>query len=400
MAMPPLPDFRSSDFLLSHMRQIMDFYYPICLNQDDGGYYNEYRDDGFITDRHGQHIVSTTRFIFNFALAADLLGRPEFRAAAEHGLIYLSAVHRDKDHGGYFWVMDGKSPRDATKHCYGHAFVLLAYATGVKAGLPGTRDLLEETYALLEERFWEPRHQLYKDEISRDWRTVSPYRGQNANMHMTEAMLAAYEATGDVKYLDRAETLARRICVELPAQAQGVVWEHYAQDWTVDWDYNKADPKHLFRPYGYLPGHMTEWTKLLMVLERHRKQEWILPTAILLYETAMAKSADLEYGGMHYTYGPDDRLYDLDKYHWVHCETLAAAAALAQRTGRERYWQDYDRLWAYGWRHFIDHDHGCWYRILSPDGRKQSDIKSPMGKTDYHPFGACYEILRVTGAIT
>lgn len=398
--MEPLPDFRSPDFLLAHMREIMDFYFPICLNHEDGGYYNEYRDDGFITDRVNQHIVSTTRFIFNFSLASGIFSRADFKAAAVHGLNYLSGVHRDPEYGGYFWTMTRRNPSDATKHCYGHAFVLLAYAMGLKAGIAGMREKVEATYALLEERFWEDEHQLYKDEISRDWRTVSPYRGQNANMHMTEAMLAAFEATNDVKYLDRAETLARRICVELPRRAQGVVWEHYDQNWSVDWDYNKDNPRHLFRPYGYQPGHMTEWTKLLMVLERHRRKDWMLPAAVHLYETALANSADIAYGGLHYSYGPDGGLYDLDKYHWVQCETLAATAALAVRTGKERYWQDYDRLWAYSWRHFIDHEHGCWYRILAPDGRKLSDIKSPAGKTDYHSFGACYEVLRILGALS
>jgi mannose/cellobiose epimerase-like protein (N-acyl-D-glucosamine 2-epimerase family) len=29
------------------------------------------------------------------------------------------------------------------------------------------------------------------------WGDLSAYRGQNANMHMTEAMLVAFEATGD-----------------------------------------------------------------------------------------------------------------------------------------------------------------------------------------------------------
>lgn len=395
--MEPLPDFRSKQFLLAHMREIMDFYYPICLNLAEGGYYNEYRDDGFITDRKTQHIVSTTRFIFNFSVAADILGRIDYLDAAAHGVKFLDEAHRDPEHGGYFWVLDGRKPSDDTKHCYGHAFVLLAYASALKAGIPGMREKVEETWDLLERRFWEPDQQLYKDEISRDWRTVSPYRGQNANMHMTEAMLAAYEATGDETFLDRAETLARRICVELAGTAQGVVWEHYGEDWSVDWDYNKDDPKHLFRPYGYLPGHMTEWTKLLLILERRRPRDWILPQAILLYKTALANSADLEFGGMHYSYGPDGKLHDLDKYHWVHCETVAAAAGLAMRTGEERYWQDYDRLWRYSWRNLVDREHGCWFRILSPDGVKQSDIKSPPGKTDYHPFGACYEILRVLG---
>ena len=158
------------------------------------------------------------------------------------------------------------------------------------------------------------------------------------------------------------------------------MWEHYTPEWKVDWDYNRDDPKHLFRPYGYLPGHMTEWAKLLLVLERHRPKDWMLPCAVHHYATAIANSADLKFGGMHYSYGSGGRLYDLDKYHWVHCETIAAAAALAARTGQERYWQDYDRLWSYSWRHLIDRERGCWYRVASPDGRKYDDLKSSAGE--------------------
>ncbi len=210
-------------------------------------------------------------------------------------------------------------------------------------------------------------------------------------------MIAAFEATGDARFLDRAETLAQRICVELAAQAGGMIWEHYDKRWQVDWDYNKNDPKHMFRPFGFLPGHLTEWTKLLLILERYRKKDWMLKRAVELYDAALARSPDLEHGGMHYTFGPDGKLYDVDKYHWVHCETIAAAACLAMRTGNERYWQDYDRLWAYSWRHLVDRERGCWYRITRPDGSRYDDLKSPPAKTDYHPFGAVWEVLRVTG---
>jgi mannose/cellobiose epimerase-like protein (N-acyl-D-glucosamine 2-epimerase family) len=41
----------------------------------------------------------------------------------------------------------------------------------------------------------------------------------------------------------------------------------------------------------------------------------------------------------------------------------------------------------------VDHRHGAWYRILTPDNRKISDEKSPAGKTDYHTMGACHEVL-------
>ena len=83
--MDQFPDFLSPDFLTSHMREIMAFYHPRCLNTEDGGYYNEYRDDGFILDRKTQHIVSTTRFIFNYATAAVIFDRPDYAEAAAHG---------------------------------------------------------------------------------------------------------------------------------------------------------------------------------------------------------------------------------------------------------------------------------------------------------------------------
>ena len=46
----------------------------------------------------------------------------------------------------------------------------------------------------------------------------------------------------------------------------------------------------------------------------------------------------------------------------------------------------------------IDHEHGAWYRILSPGNARLSDEKSPAGKTDYHTMGACYDVLRGLGA--
>jgi mannose/cellobiose epimerase-like protein (N-acyl-D-glucosamine 2-epimerase family) len=393
----PLPDFRSPEFLLGHVRQITDFYHPACVDRERGGFFNEFRDDGRITDRETRHLVSTTRFIVNYAIAADLLGREEYREACAHGVRFLTEAHADREHGGYHWVLDGREPRDSAKHCYGHAFVLLAFAAAAKAGVAGVSARVAETWDLLEWRFFEPEAGLYADEASPDWSVLRPYRGQNANMHMCEAMLAAFEATGAARYLDRAELLARRICAELAGGARELVWEHYHTDWSIDWDYNKDDPKNLFRPYGHLPGHFTEWAKLLLVLERYRPADWLLPRARHLYETALARSADLENGGLHYSFGPDGTLHDLDKYHWVHCETIAAAAALAVRTGEERFWQDYDRLWAYSWRHLVDVERGGWYRVLAPDGRRYDDLKSPPAKTDYHALGAAYEILRVLG---
>lgn len=180
--------------------------------------------------------------------------------------------------------------------------------------------------------------------------------------------------------------------MEQAALAGGLVWEHYDENWSIDWDYNRDNPRHLFRPWGFQPGHQTEWAKLLLILERHRKEDWMLPTAEALFTRALDTAWDEEHGGICYGFDPDGNICDDDKYFWVQAESFAAAALLALRTGKVEYWDWYERIWAYSWAHMVDSEHGAWYRILDRENRKYDDLKSPAGKTDYHTMGACYEV--------
>jgi mannose/cellobiose epimerase-like protein (N-acyl-D-glucosamine 2-epimerase family) len=386
-----MPDFRSAEFLREHIAQTMAFYHPRAIDPA-GGFFHYFRDDGSVYDRSHRHLVSSTRFVFNYAMAAREFGSAEYLEAARWGLRYLREVHRDPASGGYAWTIRDGVAEDRTNHCYGVAFVLLAYSTALKAGIEEARAWIDETWELLELRFWEAEANLYRDEASADW-VFGPYRGQNANMHMCEAMLAAYEATGQARYLDRALLLARRMTVEQAALADGLVWEHYSEDWKIDWDYNRDNPRHLFRPWGFQPGHQTEWSKLLMILHRHTGEAWLVPTARSLFDRAARASWDDVNGGLFYGFAPDGRICDDDKYFWVQAESLAAAGRLAQATGDQAYWDWYDKLWAYSWEHMVDHRYGAWFRILTRDNRAYSDEKSPAGKTDYHTMGACYDVL-------
>ena len=399
---PPFPDFRSPAMLRAHIAQCMAFYHPRCIDPN-GGFYHFFKDDGTVYDHSTRHLVSSTRFMFTYAMAARHTGEAAYHAQVRHGLAFLREVHRDPATGGYAWQLawrDGrKTVLDADNHCYGLAFVLLAYAHGLMAGVSEARAWLDETFALMERHFWEPAHGLYADQASADWSVRDPYRGQNANMHACEALIAAYEATGHQPFLHRAETLAANITVRQAGRAGGMIWEHYQQDWSADWQYNLHDKANLFRPWGYQPGHFTEWAKLLLQLERHgpalqNSPEWLLPQAEVLFASAMHHAWDKQHDGICYGFAPDGTVCDGDKYFWVQAESLAAAALLAARTGKQRYWDCYRALWEYSWTHFIDHRHGAWYRILSRDNRKYSDEKSPAGKVDYHTMGACYEVLR------
>jgi mannose/cellobiose epimerase-like protein (N-acyl-D-glucosamine 2-epimerase family) len=411
--MKPLPpDFRSPEFLRAHILHTMAFYDGRCIDPS-GGFFHYFKDDGSVYDRTTRHLVSSTRFVLTHAWAARYFAEheraPAWRDAARHGLDFVRDVHRDPATGGYAWMLrweEGgyKTVLDATNHCYGLAFVLLAHAHALLAGIEEARTGIEETFELMEQRFWEPQHRLYADEATPDW-TLSPYRGQNANMHACEAMLAAFEATGNQRYLERAATLATSVTEHLAEKANGLIWEHYHADWTPDWDYNRHDNSNIFRPWGFQTGHLTEWAKLLLTLERarpdHPHNEDLVHRARSLFACGVDHGWDRQHEGLAYGFAHDETpghegrfvQCDAHKYFWVQAETFAAAALLAERTIEGGYWDWYDRVWAYAWEHFVDHEHGAWYRILSPDNRKLTDEKSPAGKVDYHTMGACYEVL-------
>ena len=387
------PRYRQQSFLNEHIRSILRFYDPVCVD-DAGGFFHFFRDDGSVYDEHTRHLVSSCRFVFNYAEAARLSGSTEYLQHARHGLDYLANHHYNSLTGGYRWLVAKNQTLDGTNHAYGLAFVLLAYAVACRAGIEQARQAIEDVYQLMERHFWDAEFELYRDEISEDFSSLSPYRGQNANMHACEALLTAYHVTDDEKFLQRARTLAINITRRQTRESNGLIWEHYDERWNIDWDYNRDNPKHLFRPWGFQPGHQTEWAKLLLILNKAIDEDWTVTVASQLFDRALEHAWDAEHGGICYGFDPSGQICDGDKYFWVQAESFAAAARLAVATGDEKYWHWYDRIWDYCWNHMIDHQYGAWYRILTRDNQRYDDLKSPAGKTDYHTIGACIDVIQ------
>lgn len=383
-----MPNFRSSDFLLQHMQDTLDFYDANVVDPD-GGFRQNFYDDGRTFDDASKHLVSSCRLVFNYCLAYKLFGSSRYRELLAHGADYLRSAHWQPARGGYVWTISADGT-DETNHCYGLAFVVLAFSALLSRGDKAAENDLQNAWSIMEERFWQPDIGLYADECSADWSTLSDYRGQNANMHACEAAIFAYEATGEDKFIERACELAATVVVTQAGKADGLIWEHFKSDLSLDWDYNKDDPANLYRPWGFQPGHQTEWTKLLLLLHRHRPADWMQARAAELFDRAVDTAWDDEHGGLFYGFAPDGLICDDDKYFWVQAETMAAAALLAVATGRERYWDWYERIWGYCWQHFVDHEHRAWFRVLSSTNAKLSNKKSIAGaKCDYHNLSAC-----------
>ncbi|MFC7020793.1 MULTISPECIES: AGE family epimerase/isomerase [Haloarcula] len=388
--------YRDPDWLRQQIRDVLSFYYPSCVDIHYGGYTAQLDErDGHRYDGRTKHLVATARAVHNFSVGAMLDGPVWCRAAAEHGLTFLESGHWDETHEGYDWLLEGRETVDSTRHCYGHGFVMLAGARAHQAGIEGGQETLERAYDVVDERFWEPGHGLCADEASGDWSDLSPYRGLNANMHTCEALLAAYEATGEDRYLDRARTIASTVTRDLAEDDTGRLWEHFTEDWDPDMAYNRDDPAHQFRPWGYQPGHHAEWAKLLLVLHEHDPANWQVRRATELFDVAVETGWDDEHGGFYYTVdGDGDPVVD-DKYSWELTEAIGAAALLAQHD--DAYLEWYDRIWEHSMAHFVNPRHGNWYGRLTRAHERDDPNRGVAVEPGYHPLNNAWVAMGAFG---
>lgn len=331
-----------------------------------------------------QELHTTTRLVHSFALA-HAAGLPDCTDMIDAGMARLWSHHRDGRHGGYVWSTDAGGVADGTKLAYGHVFVLLAGASAKTAGHPDADRLIADVAEIIDRHFWDEPCGRLRDEYTRDWQPFSTYRGMNANMHGVEALLAAFEATGEPQHLARAGRILDFFVGEIAPAHGWHIPEHYDAHWRVDRAY-RGNP--MFRPPGTTPGHSFELGRLAL-------QHWDLSgrpddgapgRARTLIHTAL-DAAWLREGGFAYTLGDDHRVLIRDRYWWPVAEAIGAVAALQKLDPQEEDEAWYRRLWTFADASLIDHARGGWFPEIDDRGRPAS--RQFTGKPDiYHSLQA------------
>jgi mannose/cellobiose epimerase-like protein (N-acyl-D-glucosamine 2-epimerase family) len=206
-------------------------------------------------------------------------------------------------------------------------------------------------------------------------------------MHLTEALMAAFEATSDSTYLAMAGRIAELIIHRHAASNDWRLPEHFTANWEVDRNYS-GDP--VFRPSGTIPGHWLEWSRLLLQLWElgGRKTDWLLDAAKRLFRQAITEGWNQESGGFSYTLNWDGSPTSPLRIWWPHCEAIGAAAFLNAIDGDDIYESWYRRIWDFTAAHFIDRENGGWHPQLDASFMPTTDPF--FGKPDiYHALQAC-----------
>jgi mannose/cellobiose epimerase-like protein (N-acyl-D-glucosamine 2-epimerase family) len=329
------------------------------------------------------------RAVHCFAIAT-LLGRPGAADLVDHGMNYLWNHHRDRKNGGYFWSVNDDGPVDSNKQGYGHAFVLLAASSAKIIGHPLAERVLADITEILDTKFWEAKDGAIAEEFTAEWQPLDGgnYRGQNSNMHLTEALMAAFEATGEREYLTKAESIADLIIRRFAGSVGWRVAEHFDADWNLDKNYRH--PNEMFRPAGTTPGHWLEWARLILQLWAlgRKTRDWMPDAATGLFSQSFALGWDLDKGGFFYTLDWDDRPTKRNKLWWPACEGAAAAHFLNEHRPSDFHEQSYRKIWNFIEAAVIDHKNGGWHEELTEDLRPSHDLFPGKGDI-YHALQAC-----------
>lgn len=306
--------------------------------------------DGRHQPDHGLELWINGRF--THVMACEVArGNDDARPLLDLGMKALCTSLRDPVHDGWFAaVATGENPADldadgharpfteadTIKQAYSHAFVILAATSALQAGHPDARALFDDAMALFDRYWWDPEVGRARESYPRDWSTSEDYRGINANMHTTECLLASYDATGEVVYLERALGILRFAMTG--AAANGLrIHEHYTADWRPDTDYNRDRPADPFRPWGATVGHAFEWARLALQagIVAHRAslvdlassdRDWLIDTPLGLIAQGEADGWARD-GAPGFVYTTDFTGAPIthERMHWVVCEAINAA---------------------------------------------------------------------------
>lgn len=201
--------------------------------------------------------------------------------------------HRaDSQPGWVFSIGTDNRPANTKRDLYAHAFILFAYGWAIRyAKRPKDRDMARCIADEIDLIFTADNGG-YLDAIPDEGRQ----RSQNPHMHLLEAYLVVFEATGDSFYLDKAQKLVELARAHLIDTRSGLLLEFFAPDWSP------------LAPRGanqVQAGHLFEWSWLLRDFGRlagmtqngsDAEAGWRSLTALHLFRAGFAHGCDPERG--------------------------------------------------------------------------------------------------------
>lgn len=392
---------------------VLEFWYPRCLDEEHGGYILGYDADGNFDGNDEKMIVTQSRMVWLFARLARAGYDEKYLDAARHGYEFLTGPMADEEFGGYYWILNREGAVDKpNKHLYGQSFVLYALSEYYRAtGNETAREEAIELVELFEREAYDHEHGGFVEYFEPDWTPITTGRTyleniepdwspkesddvsldptmklMNTHLHLLEAFTTFTRAIDHARGRERLTELLHILTNTVVRKGPIVCTDKYAQDWTPLLD------QDAYRIVSY--GHDIEAVWLTMEAARTLDVHPGLFTELYesLWEYTLEYGYDAEDGGLYFFGSFNEPASNRIKAWWVQAEVLVSALKMYELTGRDRYLDVFTETWEFLEAHQIDKAVGEWHSgvtdELEPVGRKGA-----MYKGAYHNGRALLECI-------
>ena len=285
------------------------------INPDNGVHYERLLADGTADRTSDIRLRVQARQAFFFAAAAEHGWCVEGGEIARRMLGFVQQHGLNHSTGGYGRLFNRHYQLvDTYQDLYDHAFVLLASAwiyrvTGDKQVIANAERLVRH----LDNRFGS-LHGGWIEGIDDQGNRGTPYRRQNPHMHLLEAFLSLFDATGSAHWLARAGEIVGLFQTRYFDAEKGVLFEFFERDWSQRID-----------AHGEIvePGHMMEWVWLLDWYGQ-RTQKPLQHITQILYQNGLALGRHPS-GLLYDAVSPSGTVLDPSKRCWVVTELIKAS---------------------------------------------------------------------------
>ncbi len=391
---PDLADF----YQRSLLEDCLPFWFPRCVDVEQGGYLHCVDRDGTIVDTD-KSIWAQGRMSWMLAsLASDpcLASHPErnnWIPWSESGVTFLQNhgfdIHStDSDGRMFFHVTRDGRPIRKRRYAYSESFAAIAFAA--QAHLNASEELASHAMALF--RFfvrWNFTPGLMPPKSS----SVRPAIGLAPRMITIVTAQELRECLGDnevlTRWIDRCIEEIERWFVKPDLQC---VMESVAPDGSV---LDHFDGRTLN------PGHAIEGAWFILREAQHRNCSQLAQLGCRMLDWMWERGWDQQYGGLLYfcdVYGRPVQEYWHDmKFWWPHDEALIATLFAWKLTGEQRYMDWHLTLKQWAFHHFGDPEFGEWFGYLHRDGSRSSTLKGNLWKSAFHHPRAlhwCWKLTR------
>ena len=322
----------------------------------------------------------SARMTHVFALA-QMRGIEGASHLVSHGLAALTGPLRAANGSWYSEVVPTSEtsaipvPRSVLSQ-RAQAAMIGAAAAALMAGHSEAATLLVDLEKDQDQRWWDPSYGAVREEIDAATEVCSPLRRLSTNLDTAQSYLAAWEATSNRVWFDRARSILRLVG-ENAARSGFALPDLFDEEWRPLPPTCDQPPLELIRPGDTLPGLGFKAARLIgqvcaiLIHMGETPGPWMLDTAISLYERAHADGwTEDGVGGIVYTLDSTGIVVAPERMHWVVCEAASAARVLAELVVpdlAEDLAVDYARAVAWADSH-ARAGMGRWIHEIAPDG--------------------------------